>query len=236
MEALNMPTATHLPTTARLNPTEAQDALQHDSIYSDRAVQDLSSTSSSDSNLDLTSSSSNIAAPRRRSSVFFEEGLKGEDAIVDARMRRNSRPSLRVRFRSKVDVVEPAKNVEPWPDTPQQLEQVSPLFPTAPRIMFFVLLLAVLIPSLGNSPFLKAGITPIGAKAVPVKAPIEEQMRTLPAVHKRQNSDTDVCTRWSGQSAVVNGTMYYFGGRASTSAGQTSGTWSESCAQQPRLR
>lgn len=93
--------------------------------------------------------------------------------------------------------------------------------------MFFTLLLAVLIPSLGHSPFLKAGISPIGAEAGPIKVPLEEQRKAVPTIEKRQNSDTDICKRWSGQSAVVNGTMYYYGGRKSTSADQTSDTWSK---------
>ena len=212
-----MTTATHLSTSAPMGPTTAQYAEQCDSTHLDSAVHDLSRPSSSDA-------VPSLSPPPRRSSVFFEEGLKGEDAIVDAQFRRTTRPSLRVRFRSKVDIHEAAEIDEPL--LVQQPDQLPPLFPTAPRIMFFVLLLAVLIPSLGNSPFLKAGITPIGAKAGPVKVPVGEPMRSLPTLEKRQDSDTDICKRWSGQSAVVNGTMYYYGGRKSTSADQTSDTWS----------
>lgn len=204
-----------------MDPTAAQHANQCNSTHSDSAVHELSRPSSSDIEPSLP-------PPTRRRSVFFEEGLKGEDAIVDARFRRTTRPSLRVRFRSKVDVHESDYVDEPWPDTVQQSEGIPPLFPTAPRIMLFVLLLAVIIPSLGNSPFLQAGISPIGAKAGPVKVQVEEPVRSLPTVEKRQDSDTDICKRWSGQSAVVNGTMYYYGGRKSTSADQTSDTWSTS--------
>ena len=226
-----MATATQLPTGMRLNPTTAPAAHQSDAIPMTNTAHD-SSRDLSLRSASASSSSSSLSTPRRRSSVFFEEGLKGEDAIVDARLRRISRPHLRVRFRSKVDVHEPDELDGSWLDStqppPPQHEELPPLFPTAPRIMFFILLLAVLIPSLGNSPFLKAGISPIGAKAGPVAVPIPEQRKALPAVDKRQNSDTDVCVRWSGQSAVVNGTMYYYGGRSSTSAGQTSNTWSKS--------
>jgi len=165
------------------------------------------------------------STPHRRSSVFFEEGLKGDDAIVDARIRRIGRPSLRVRFRSKVDIREPEEVDEPFIQPAQKSDGLPTLLLTAPRIMFFTLLLAVLIPSLGHSPFLKAGISPIGAEAGPIKVPLEEQRKAVPTIEKRQNSDTDICKRWSGQSAVVNGTMYYYGGRKSTSADQTSDTW-----------
>ena len=36
---------------------------------------------------------------------------------------------------------------------------------------------------------------------------------------------TDICTRWSHQSALINGTVYIYGGRSSESAGQTDNTW-----------
>ena len=41
----------------------------------------------------------------------------------------------------------------------------------------------------------------------------------------RQNTNTDVCSRWSQQSALVNGTIYVYGGHATTQQGQTSNTW-----------
>src|ERR1700744_2065411 len=52
--------------------------------------------------------------PTRRNSAFLEVGLGGEDAIVDSKLRRGSRPKLQVRFRSKVDVVEP--EAVDWPE------------------------------------------------------------------------------------------------------------------------
>jgi hypothetical protein len=181
-----------------------------------------------DSASNSSPSTASSIRPRRRSSAFFEEGLKGEDAIVDARLRRNSRPSLRVRFRSKVDVHEADNVLTPLSDTPPQLRELPPFFPTMSRIMFFTLLLAVIVPSLGNSPFFQAGVSPIGAKAGPIAVPVQEQARSLPAVVKRQDTNTDICKRWSGQSAVVNGTMYYYGGRATTSSDQTTDQWSPS--------
>lgn len=52
-----------------------------------------------------------------------------------------------------------------------------------------------------------------------------ENGRTLEG---RADSPTDVCTRWSHQSAVVNGTMYVYGGRSKTKSDQTDNTWSKS--------
>ncbi|KAF2457641.1 hypothetical protein BDY21DRAFT_391786 [Lineolata rhizophorae] len=41
----------------------------------------------------------------------------------------------------------------------------------------------------------------------------------------REDSPTDVCKRWSHQSAIVNGTMYIYGGRMMTDSQQDSDTW-----------
>lgn len=40
-----------------------------------------------------------------------------------------------------------------------------------------------------------------------------------------QSRQTSICKRWAGQSALVNGTVYYVGGRVTTSASQNSNTW-----------
>jgi hypothetical protein len=44
-------------------------------------------------------------------------------------------------------------------------------------------------------------------------------------IRERDDTSTDVCKRWSQQSAIVNGTLYLYGGRASTDSSQTSDTW-----------
>lgn len=41
----------------------------------------------------------------------------------------------------------------------------------------------------------------------------------------RENTNPDVCSRWSQQSALVNGTLYVYGGHATTEQGQSSNTW-----------
>jgi hypothetical protein len=48
-------------------------------------------------------------------------------------------------------------------------------------------------------------------------------------LRKRANSPTDVCKRWSQQSAIINGTLYLYGGRATTSSSQSSNEWSMIC-------
>ena len=168
-------------------------------------------------------SADNHPPPRRRSSAFFEAGLQGDDAFVDAKVRRNSRPRV-VRFRSKVEVVEP--EAIDWSHcSTNSVNEMPAYFPTLPRLMFLALIIAIVLPSLNSSPLLKAGFGPIGAKAGPIAVPIEKQHKTLP--QRRQVSSTDVCKRWSQQSAVVNGTLYLYGGRSTTSDQQTSDTWSK---------
>ena len=45
------------------------------------------------------------------------------------------------------------------------------------------------------------------------------------SISRRSNSPTDVCNRWSHQSAVVNGTLYLYGGNSIQNAGQKDNTW-----------
>ncbi|KAI1099386.1 hypothetical protein F4804DRAFT_337297 [Jackrogersella minutella] len=44
-------------------------------------------------------------------------------------------------------------------------------------------------------------------------------------IEDRQNSPTTICTRWAGQSALINGTVYFYGGRSKTTGDQQANTW-----------
>jgi hypothetical protein len=46
-------------------------------------------------------------------------------------------------------------------------------------------------------------------------------------IAKRQNSPTDVCRRWAHQAALLNGTMYIYGGEAKSDSAQTTNTWND---------
>lgn len=77
--------------------------------------------------------------------------------------------------------------------------------------------------------------TPTGSNAAPS---IGVDSRAVPRERKmvletRADSPTDVCTRWSHQSAVINGTLYVYGGQATTEPGQTEDKWSKRIA--PKL-
>lgn len=52
-------------------------------------------------------------------------------------------------------------------------------------------------------------------------------IESSPDFQKRATSPTDICKRFSQQSALINGTLYLYGGRATTSASQDSNTWSK---------
>ncbi|KAI9718982.1 MAG: hypothetical protein M1828_006358 [Chrysothrix sp. TS-e1954] len=95
----------------------------------------------------------------------------------------------------------------------------SPQIPgTSTRLPFGVmfLLLAIVLPLL----HLNSGIPSPGASA----AVIQAQARAPSADVVARQSD-DICVRWSQQSAMVNGTLYLYGGQASTQPQQEVDTW-----------
>jgi len=75
-------------------------------------------------------------------------------------------------------------------------------------------------------PFIQQPV-PTESNAAPI---IGVDSRAVPHERKivletRADSPTDVCTRWSHQSAVINGTLYVYGGQATTEPGQTQNKW-----------
>ena len=99
---------------------------------------------------------------------------------------------------------------------------------TMPRIFFSTLLLALFLPlahyvSLAGD----AGQMITGVRGGVIRTPQGKPGPTAigGAVSKRDDSPTDVCVRWAHQSAIVNGTIYIYGGRSSQSDSQTSNEW-----------
>jgi len=187
--------------------------------------------------------SPSIVSLRRRSSAFVEVGLCGDDAILDAKLNRfDSRLRKQVGLQNEIEISEPEDidGAPKWDKPQSDLERHSIIahlsvpsftFPSMPRLILLAALLAFALPSLYNSPLFSAGITPIGANAGPTKDVPAQEIRTLPEeLVSRDNSPTNICTRWSHQTAVVNNTLYIYGGRAKLQASQTSNTWSGSTA------
>lgn len=81
-------------------------------------------------------------------------------------------------------------------------------------------LLAIVIPGLVTKG--PNGLPADGANAGVIKAREEGG-----GLWKREDSKTDTCTRWSHQAAVLNGTLYIYGGQSKEQAGQDENTWSE---------
>ncbi|KAL6721324.1 hypothetical protein ACLMJK_000427 [Lecanora helva] len=96
------------------------------------------------------------------------------------------------------------------------------------RLMILSLGLLVTAPLLHDLPlFTKAGPSILGASAGVIHKS-EPQKRALvdgKLIVPRDDSPTDVCNRWSQQSALVNGTIYLYGGRATTDPSQTTNEW-----------
>lgn len=165
---------------------------------------------------------------RRRSSAFTEIGLEGHDPIVDEKMRLQ-RPRLSVRFRSDISIVEPTANTSITDSdiTTHATPSQSPVVPQTSllsHMSLFQYLLLLAIVALAFPTF-------IGPKSssnmVPVMADASPVVHSSDIIAKRQTASTDVCKRWAGQSALVNGTLYYYGGRATTSPDQTTNEWSK---------
>lgn len=96
------------------------------------------------------------------------------------------------------------------------------------RLMMLALVLLVAISSLYDTPILgKAGPSIIGAKAGVIRRSGLQKKEFVDGslVTRQAITDTNVCNRWSQQSALVNGTIYLYGGHTTTTADQTSNTW-----------
>ncbi|MCJ1241270.1 hypothetical protein MMC14_009274 [Varicellaria rhodocarpa] len=97
------------------------------------------------------------------------------------------------------------------------------------RLYVFSLLMAIFLPLLHSPPLIgKAGESAIGVEGGVIRntardAEIVSEMGG--EMVKRQNSPTDVCNRWAHASAIVNGTIYIYGGQATQEYGQKKNTW-----------
>lgn len=99
---------------------------------------------------------------------------------------------------------------------------------TLTRLALLAFIMVIMMPLAYDIPLLgKARPSVIGAKAGTTPRTAFERLpsRTRPLSAKRSDSSTDVCNRWSQQSALVNGTIYLYGGHASQEQDQLDNTW-----------
>lgn len=171
-----------------------------------------------------SSISSSRSNSHRKLSAFLETGLGGEDAIIDDKLRQH-RPRVQVRFRSHVSIIEPTQTdiddrTEP---TARPVKAYSSLASLAAKLPAMAVFLAVAL-------FLQLLLTPLSVSSsapIVVEAGVVAPEAKRTQFERRQDTSTDVCKRWGGQSALVNGTLYYYGGHATSSPDQNSDTWSE---------
>ena len=113
-----------------------------------------------------------------------------------------------------------------WAD---ETEAVRPRRSINPYRLYILAILVVLsVPLLSDVSLIgNTRASSIGAKAgVTRRSHAIGQSTRIGSVAKRDDSPTDVCNRWSHQSALVNGTIYVYGGHASQEQDQgTENTW-----------
>ncbi|MCJ1395008.1 hypothetical protein MMC18_007889 [Xylographa bjoerkii] len=181
--------------------------------------------------------------PAGRLSYFKELDV---DETSDRNDLKAIRPQRRVRFRSKSDIfeahdsdIESASSGEDrvkigvWvaadsPMTPTKASTMtkSRAYPPLSRVFPVTIILVVLLTLLHNSPLIsKAGTIPIGVEGGVIRTPRSDDLLVEANLEKRQDSPTIVCTRWAHQSALVNGTLYIYGGQATQQPSQSQNTW-----------
>lgn len=103
---------------------------------------------------------------------------------------------------------------------------LSLYFPS--RLLATACALLVTLSILYDTPFLSAGgPTSFGAVAGIIRSRKAEEgsLHGRRLLAPRADTNTAVCNRWSQQSALVNGTLYLYGGHATTEQGQQNDTW-----------
>ncbi|KAK4613936.1 Kelch repeat-containing protein [Fulvia fulva] len=164
-----------------------------------------------------------------------ETSLSRSSSTASESSSSRKRPSPGVRFRTKDDVrlVERYETADvggnnhelsakPIPSTNAPTQ--SPL-PGSKSIMYRLGAKALLV--VAAVPFLH-GAPSFGHASLPLQPVSGGPIRRNPdgpVLDKRADSPTDVCFRWAGQSAVVNGTLYYYGGQATSEPNQDTNTW-----------
>lgn len=182
-----------------------------------------------------------VMRPRRKS-AFKETGLFEEDTQVLTPSGQN-KSGRKVRFRSNNDIFEHVPQGEDdseeaydsasvsWPSTTvattnltmKLMDTTASRSPHRLPLIAFVLIISTLIAQL--VPLGKSRMLVVEANSVPVRRYGDSRSPT--ALAKRADDPTNYCKKWSQQSAIVNGTLYLYGGRKTTSASQTSNTWSK---------
>ncbi|KAI4204693.1 MAG: hypothetical protein LQ350_001008 [Teloschistes chrysophthalmus] len=160
--------------------------------------------------------------PRRRSK-FTELDVDGENTCVkENNLTPSNRTDLFTRRRSTSLLTESSCDSDD-----ESFRTALPRFSSYPRLYILTLVLLIAVPLLYDTKWLALpNASIIGARAGVIRrADRNNEAITGHDLLRRQNTNTDVCSRWAAQSALVNGTMYLYGGHATQEPGEHDGTW-----------
>jgi hypothetical protein len=181
-------------------------------------------------------------------SIFTEVGLVDEDRIREERRAVKTtggplismRPVKMLRFKSRNDIFnaegrrldddeddwesvcdedEPSGSSQSTTIASSQFFTPTKLY----RLGLFSLVLALMLPIIQLNPLKHVGVMGASIAASSIEANVQHS-----TLVKREDSPTDVCKRYSGQSTIVNGTLYMYGFRSVSDAQQKTNTWSKS--------
>ena len=185
--------------------------------FDDASINDLTTQSprahdhgsTTSTNIAVLDSMTRLQRPRR--SKFTEIDVDGDDASHQSFPVSLSRTSS---CDSEVDDASPSSSA-------------TPVFSLHPRLYLLTLLALIALPLLYDTRWFGMPATSvIGARAGVIKrSDITRRDSWANVWQKRADTNTDVCSRFSGQSALVNGTIYVYGGHATQQPGQNQSTW-----------
>ncbi|KAL8801019.1 MAG: hypothetical protein Q9182_004763 [Xanthomendoza sp. 2 TL-2023] len=159
---------------------------------------------------------------RSRSSKFIEIDVDGENDDEGSASAYFHRPHSASRASTTSSCSEFDTVSDPGPALTE-----SPFFTLYPRLSLLKLVVLLAFPLLYEMPWAGlSGMGIIGAKAGTIRT-FDGPDGGFPTnqPQKRADTNTDVCSRWAAQSALVNGTIYVYGGHTSSEAGQQNNTW-----------
>ncbi|KAL8763066.1 MAG: hypothetical protein Q9184_001026 [Pyrenodesmia sp. 2 TL-2023] len=199
------------------------DALNDEMMAQSQRAQDLSSSTAS--KLPSACGPAPLQGPRK--SKFMEVNVDGDSSEYAedlAAFLHHPSPNTRFNTRSRSST---CSTTQTESDSDSVNASGTPIFSLHPRLYSLALLILIAFPLLFDTGWLGIpGTSVIGASAGVIRnSDAIEEDGAGRLRQKRADTDTDVCNRWAGQSALVNGTIYLYGGHSTQEPGQKENTW-----------